>query len=201
MPGSKFDVGNMPYQRLRSADINGDGHPDLVTSNFEGSTLSIMLGDGHGNFIRKDIPTPADPFGIAIADFNADSHPDIAIAHYSGHAIDRSKNALSVLFGDGKGNFTPAKGSPFSTGQYPGTVAAGDLDGDGSGDIVVPNYQDGTLTVYICKHGNVVPAAYSPIHVGHTPHGIAIGDLNHDGKGDIVVAEEEDNHVLVLLSK
>jgi hypothetical protein len=65
----------------------------------------------------------------------------------------------------------------------------------------VPNYEDGTLTVYLGGAHGITPAAYSPIHVGRTPHGVAIADLNHDGKGDIVVALEEDNEVVVLLSK
>jgi len=221
-PGTKFEVGKMPYQRLRAAalseppavrgpregipsgvqDAGGpDSVPDIITSNFEVSSITVLFGDGHGNFTRKDFPVPPDPFGIAIADVNGDKHLDIVIGHYSGQGTDPSKNAMSVLLGDGKGNFTLAKGSPFSTGHYPGTVAAGDLNGDGIADIVVPNYEDGTLTVYLGGRNGIALASYSPIRVGHTPHGVTIADLNHDGKGDIVVAEEEDNDVLVLLSK
>ena len=200
-PGVKFDVGNMPYQRLRTGDVNEDGNADIVTSNFEGSSVSVLLGDGHGSFARKDFSVPPDPFGIAIADLNGDHHLDIAIGHYSGQGTDQSKNALTVLIGDGKGNFSPAKGSPFSTGNYPGTVTVGDLSGDGIADIAVPNYEDGTLTVYLGGRKGITQANYSPMRVGRTPHGVAIVDLNHDGKGDIIVAEEEDNDVLVLLSR
>jgi len=200
-PGTKLDVGKMPYQRLRTADVNEDGHPDIVTSNFESASISVLSGDGRGNFTRKDFPVPPNPFGIAIADLNGDHHPDIGVFHYSGHATDRSKNGLSILFSDGRGNFTLVPGSPFPVGQYPATMAAGDLNGDGIADIVVSNYEDGTLTVYLGGRNGITPAGYSPIRVGHTPHGVAIADLNHDGKGDIVVAEEEDNDILVLLGK
>jgi hypothetical protein len=200
-PGAKVEVGKMPYQRLRTADINHDGNADVVTSNFEASSVSILLGDGKGGFTRKDFPVPPAPFGVAIEDFNGDQHLDIAIEHYSGHAVDRSKNGLSVLFGDGKGNFTLGKGSPFPVGQYPSTVAAGDLNGDRIADIVVPNYEDGTLTVYLGGRNVIALAPYSPVRVGRTPQGIAIADLNRDGRGDMVVAEDEDNNVLVLLGK
>jgi len=200
-PGVKFDVGKMPYQRLRSADLNDDGNSDIITSNFESNSISVLLGDGNGGFTRKDFPAPPNPFGIAIADVDGDKHLDVVIGHYSGQGADRSKNAMSVLLGDGEGSFTLAKGSPFSTGHYPGTVAAGDINGDGVADIVVPNYEDRTLTVYLWVIDAIKPAAYSPIRVGRTPHGIAIADLNHDGKGDITVAEEEDNDLLVLISR
>lgn len=200
-PGLKFDVGDAPYQRLRTADLNEDGNPDIVTSNWKGSSVSVLFGDGKGNFSRKDITVPESPFGIAIGDFNGDHHLDIAIAHYSGQGTDPSKNALSVLFGDGKGNFTLAKGSPFPVGHYPPTLAAGDLNGDGIIDLALPSYQEDTITVYLGGRNGITQSSYSSIRVGHRPHGVAIADLDNDGKGDLVVAEEEDNDVVVLLSK
>ena len=200
-PGVKFDVGAAPYQRLRTADLNEDRNPDIVTSNSRGSSVSVLFGDGQGHFSRKDTDVPPSPFGIAIGDFNGDHHLDIAIAHYSGHAEDPSKNGLSVLFGDGRGNFTLAKGSPFHVGHYPSTIAAGDLNGDGIMDIAVPNYADDTITIYLGGRNGVTQASYSPIRVGHGPQGIAIADLDKDGKADIVLVDEADNDALVLLSK
>ncbi|HEY6044961.1 MAG TPA: VCBS repeat-containing protein [Pyrinomonadaceae bacterium] len=199
-PGAKFDVGQMPYQRLRTADLNSDGKADIVTSNFEAASVSILSSDGRGGFTRKDFPVPANPFGIAIADVNGDGNLDIALAHYSGQGTDPSKNALSVLFGDGKGSFLLARGSPFRVGNYPGTLAVGDLNGDGIADVVLPNALEGSLTIYLCGRDGINPAGYSPLRLGLNPNGVAVADLNHDGKGDIVVSEEGGNDVMVLLA-
>ena len=200
-PVAKFDVGAMPYYRLRSADLNADRNADIVTTNFEGASISVLSGDGRGGFARRDFAAPPDPFGLAIADLNGDGYPDIATYHYSGHATDRSKNGMSILISDGHGSFTLAKGSPFPTGHYPAYVSTGDLNGDGIADLVLPNYEDGTLTIYLCTRSGLTAAPYSPLRVGHTPHAVAIADLNHDGKGDIVVSEDEENDVLVLIAK
>jgi hypothetical protein len=199
-PGVKFDVGKMPYQRLRTADLSEDGNADIVTSNFEESSVSVLLGDGQGQFSRKDFPVPVAPFGIATGDFNGDHHLDIAIEHYSGQGTDPSKDGLSILFGDGKGSFTLAKGSPYAVGHYPATVIAGDLNGDGITDIAIPNNMENTVTIYLGGRDGIKQAG-RPVPVGHGPECVAIGDLDGDGRADLVVANEEDNDVWVLLSK
>ena len=48
--GQLFSVGHMPYQKLRAGDVNGDGAPDIVTTNFEGGNVTVLLGDGKGGF-------------------------------------------------------------------------------------------------------------------------------------------------------
>jgi len=198
-PGVKFDVGKMPYQRLRTADLNQDGNADIITSNFKESSVSVLLGDGKGQFSRRDFLVPAAPFGIAVGDFNGDRHLDIAIDHYSGQGTDPSKNGLSILFGDGKGSFTLAKGSPYPVGHYPATVVAGDLNGDGITDIAIPNNMENTVTIYLGGRDGIKQAG-PPIPVGHGPECVAIGDLDGDGKADLAVANEEDNDVWVLFS-
>jgi hypothetical protein len=197
--GVKFEVGKMPYERLRTADLNQDGNGDIITSNFEESSVSVLLGNGKGQFSRKDFPVPADPFGLATGDFNGDRHLDIAIDHYSGQGTDPSKNGLSILFGDGKGSFTLAKGSPYPVGHYPATVVAGDLNGDGITDIAIPNNMENTITIYLGGRDEIKQAG-PPIPVGHGPECVGIADLDGDGKADLVVANEEDNDVWVLLS-
>ena len=203
-PGLKFPVGEAPYQRLRTADLNKDGHPDLITSNWRGDSVSLLLGDGKGHFsLAGGInPTvPPSPFGLAIGDFNGDHHPDIAVVHYSGQATDRTRNGLSVLFGDGTGKFKLAEGSPFPVGHYPPTVAAGDLNADGIDDIAVPNHLDNTVTIYLGGKTGLKPAQGSPLSVGHGPQCAAIADLNGDGKSDLAVSDADDDELLIFFAK
>jgi hypothetical protein len=202
--GAKFNVGEAPYQRLRAADLNGDGQPDLITSNWEGSSVSVLLGDGKGNFRlagEKNISVPTSPFGVAIGDFNGDRRLDIAVCHYSGHVSDRSKNGLSVLYGNGAGQFTLASGSPFAVGHYPPTIVAGDINGDGITDIAIPNHEDNTITVYLGGTNGIRQATGSPFAAGRGPQCVAIGDLNGDSKPDLVVSNEQDDDVIILFGK
>ena len=204
MPGTKFTVGDAPYQRLRAADLNGDGYADLITSNWEGASVSVLFGDGKGNFRLaggKNIPVPRSPFGVAIGDFNGDHRLDIAVAHYSGQGTDRSKNGLSLLYGNGKGGFTLAGGSPFAIGHYPPTIVAGDINGDGITDIAVPNHEDNTVTIYLGGTNGVRQASGSPFPTGRGPKCVAIGDLNGDRKPDMVVSNEQDDDIIILFGK
>jgi hypothetical protein len=49
-------VGKHPYQRLRTADVNGDGHVDIVTTNLEGDDATVLLGDGHRSLSPAAVP-------------------------------------------------------------------------------------------------------------------------------------------------
>ena len=77
--------------RIAVADINQDGVPDVVTPNFIGDSVSILLGIGNGHFepaIELKYGAPTDPnflfttpYGIVAADFNGDGKIDIANAN------------------------------------------------------------------------------------------------------------------------
>jgi hypothetical protein len=69
--------------KVRVGDIDGDGAPDLVISDVSSPTLSLFLGDGHGNFSPQPIPidvgAPVNDFELA--DLNGDGTLDIVTAN------------------------------------------------------------------------------------------------------------------------
>lgn len=203
-PGVSFAVGQMPYQRVRAADVNKDGFADVITTNMESADVSILLADGKGGFTPapgSPVRANPSPFGLAIGDVNGDGNADLAIINYSGRPTDGSKDAITILIGSGNGRFAPASGSPFNSGRSPGSIAVGDVDGDGSDDVAVANMGSNNITLLFGgKHGLRV-ANNSPMAVGKDPEYVALGDLNGDRKADLVVAESETNSIRIILSR
>lgn len=203
-PGTFFKVGRHPYQRIRAADFNNDHQADIITTNLEGDNVTILLGDGKGNFNEaagSPFSSGDSPFGVAAGDVNADGKPDLAIVNSPASTADRTgKNGLTVLLGDGTGKFSTLEGSPFEAGSIPNRVAIGDVNGDGVNDIVVTDNDNDKITLLLMSREGSVKSS-SVIVVGNHPKGVAITDLNDDGKGDVIVCNNEDNTISIVLGK
>ena len=203
-PGTFVPVGKHPYQRVRSADVNGDGKADIITTNLEGDNVTVLLAGGKGGFnpaTGSPFQCGDSPFNLAVGDVNADGKPDLAIVNSPGSTSDRrGKEGLTVLLGDGAGGFKTMAGSPFATGRNPNLAAIGDVNGDGVNDIAVSSPDGNNVTLFLMSSKSAV-ASSSAIAVGGKPKGLAIRDLNADGKADVVISNNGDNTITVVLSK
>jgi hypothetical protein len=75
-------VGSYPNTAVVAADLNGDGKPDLVTTNAGNDTVSVLLGNGDGTFRpQQSRGVGPGPVAVAVADLNGDGKPDLVVVN------------------------------------------------------------------------------------------------------------------------
>ena len=126
------------YNLLGSADINEDGHADLLIA----GTKSLHAFWGPAFLQESQFPFPAASW-VAIGDINGDGHADVA------GIGNEQDDLLAVALGDGRGGLAAA--TICQAGDGTEAVAIGDLDGDGKDDVVVGNGPGKALTVFLTK--------------------------------------------------
>jgi hypothetical protein len=172
---------------LALGDFSGDGKLDLVTANNDDNDVSVALGDGRGGFTRapkSPFTVGKSPYPLTVGELNGDGHLDIIAT-----STMESSHALTVLFGDGHGDFRKSE-IPLRTGR-PWFVAVGDVNGDGKPDIVTTHSEARPLTVLLGDgKGGFTEAPESPFDLGHSAWAVTLVDVDGDGKADVVAAGE-----------
>ncbi|MGN6430812.1 MAG: FG-GAP repeat domain-containing protein, partial [Gaiellaceae bacterium] len=194
-PGSPVPVGGTP-EGVVSADVNGDGRPDLVVpvadSTGRITGIEVLLGDGAGGFV----PAPGSPvlflagdsLAVAAADLNGDGKVDLAVAN-------TALNEVQVLLGDGSGSFA----EPVSVESLPDphAIGVGDVDGNGTPDLAVLG-TNGVSILLGDGTGHFAAAPGSPVHcVGDD---LLVADLNGDGTPDLAVANADAGAISVEMA-
>jgi hypothetical protein len=198
-PGSPFAAhqGARAHNHgLSLADVSSDGNLDIITSNQEDNSVSVLLGDGRGGFTpaaRSPYAVGRAPYPHAVADVNRDGHPDIVTPDVGG-------NDVTVLLGDGRGGFTPAPKSPYAVAGRPFYIAVGDVNGDASPDLIMTHDDINLMTTLLGDgRGGFAAAPRSPLDLGRRAFKLITADVNKDARADIVVGTEGSDSVSVLL--
>ena len=190
-----FSVSDWPAS-ITTGDFNGDGIIDLATAN-DNDNVSILIGDGTGNFslpIDFSVGTMY-PFSIVSGDFNGDNVLDLATAN--GYWLFGDESSISVLLGDGNGNFSLPTIFSVGNSMIPVMISE-DFNGDNVLDLVVANEDESSISVLL-GDGNGNFSTPTSFAVGDGPFSIVPGDFDGDDLPDLAVVNGYDSTVSILL--
>jgi hypothetical protein len=198
-----YDAGTYPTDLL-SADLNGDGDPDLVAVDNELGTLNLLFGKGDGTFQREVvIPAGLRPTGLAVGDFDGRNGPDLVVAT-------QGERLISLFLTDGTGSF--GSRTTFNVGRDIPLIdlVAADFNSDLKLDVATLNissFQDTSLSILLGGGDGTFtflqeyalkpePKRGLEEYFG-APTDIAIGDINRDGTPDLAVSGRRGFGILV----
>ena len=166
-------LGVLIVSNVVPADLRNDGLTDLVFKDPNG-TVSVVLNRGKGGF--EDGEWNAVPGGAgcsAAADYNGTASPTWPSA----------TAGISILLGTGQAAQPLQQGATIPLSDY-GCMIAGDLNGDGIPDLLVPS--NGTVIAYLGNgDGTFTQKSATAAATGGY---LALGDFNHDGKVDFATS-------------
>jgi len=173
------------------ADLDENGIPELTIADNGGEYLTVLTVNSPTDIeVFQRIQTGA-ANGVGVHDVDGDDHKDLI--------IDVAGN-LSVYKGTPSGNFETSPSSSLQLARASTVIRFGDVNNDGTIDIVSTNAFEDSVTVLINDgFGTFTEAAGSPFPTGQRSLDLEIADLDNDQNIDIVTVDEQSEDFTILL--
>lgn len=173
----------------RLADIDGDGKPDIISSNGASSGIQILRNTsstGSVSFAPSvTVATGSFPEGIEIGDIDGDGRLDIVVAHSGSNTLKVFHNASS------SGSISFDQTVDLAMGNNQQSVALGDLNGDGLLDLAIG--MSTTNVTSVVKNTSIsgtisfdLSGKLNLTNPDNFSHGMVIADFNNDGATDLI---------------
>ena len=195
---SDVPVGTHPTS-VAVGNFNG-GAPDLAVANEGSDNVSILLGNGFGQFTAGTPVSVGDaPSSVVTGNFNADAFTDLAVASVG-------NDNIAIRLGDGNGGFSGT--GTVATGMDPRSIATGDFNNDGNLDLVSADTGSSTISILLGdgmgafatdpSPENVATAAANPVSVAPIRLDNPAPPGTPDPNLDVMIASETNDQVLSL---
>ncbi|MEU6661507.1 FG-GAP-like repeat-containing protein [Streptomyces sp. NPDC046821] len=209
VPGAS-EAGDLFGSAVAAGDFNSDGYGDLaVGASGEDTSAGVGTGEDTGAVTvlwgssaglsggtALELPPVNYPHGygvsLASGDFNGDGRDDLAMGSMSYHGIfiyDGGTEKGSSTLG-GRHGFAATS---LSKNSYIESLAAGDIDHDGTDDLVVGGNNNETED-FFKQSVYLAPGTTRHTYAGDVSHGdtAAVGDVDGDGYADIVTGHKSE---------
>ncbi len=181
-----------------TADFDEDGWTDIVNMDFQTAKIRIYRNTTQGQGLGFATPlvinsTPAS--GMAkLGDMDGDGLLDIVTFHAQQSGLSIYRNTSTP------GNISFAAPVTVATIETAYDGALEDINNDGKLDLVVLNFNAGTISIFsnISNAGNLGFAPSINVPVVARPVAVATGDFDGDGKTDLIIGSYQTSGYVIL---
>lgn len=191
---------NDASQSIALADLNGDGHLDMVVGN-EVPPNRLLINDGYGVFTEKpeglELLVPLETRMVLLFDVDGDGDDDMVFSNLTSNGGKWIKDPqVRILINDGNANFKDETESRMPRNTFSSYASQYiDFDGDGDLDLLISTIEiPGFKPLRVRAFENDGNGYFTDVTDKVMPNktkgrgwDIAVGDVNGDGIDDAII--------------